>query len=174
MYCHMTIFVLIYRSKVLDGISMCARIVKSDCNLLGASENGDMANAKKALAIGADVNAKNSRGQTPLHFAAFYNDTELAEMLIDNGADVNAKNSRGQTPLHLAAYCGHTSLAKMLIDKGGDANVKDSVGHTPLSLATYHDHIGTMEILRQFDITDRIVIPKRDDQLFLKRTTPRR
>ncbi len=44
---------------------------------------------------GADVNAKDKYGNTPLHKAY---DADTAKLLIENGADVNARNKDGQTP----------------------------------------------------------------------------
>ena len=56
------------------------------------------------IAKGADVNAKNKEGKTPLHHAADEGHQEVVEMLIANGADVNAKEKDGNTPLSWAAY----------------------------------------------------------------------
>ena len=53
------------------------------------------------IANGADVNAKNKYGDTPLHCAAT---KEIAELLIANGADVNAKEVDDLTPLDWAAH----------------------------------------------------------------------
>jgi len=43
------------------------------------------------IAEGADVNAENDSGDTPLHWAAMEGHTKVAELLITTGADVNAK-----------------------------------------------------------------------------------
>jgi ankyrin repeat protein len=39
---------------------------------------------------GTDVNARNYVKLTPLHYAAAYGNSDLADLLIKNGADVNA------------------------------------------------------------------------------------
>jgi ankyrin repeat protein len=84
------------------------------------------------LAAGADVNAKNKYGSTPLHRAIEAAHKEIAELLIANGADVNAKGEADATPLHYAAT---KEVAELLIVKGADVNAKDEFGETPLDLA---------------------------------------
>ena len=51
---------------------------------------------------GADVDAKNDYGDTPLHLAASGNENlAMIQALVDAGADVHAKNNHGSTPLHV-------------------------------------------------------------------------
>ena len=52
---------------------------------------------------GADVNAKDGRGKTPLYIAASSNLKEIVQILCQHGADVDAKNFEFQSPLHIAA-----------------------------------------------------------------------
>ena len=64
-------------------------------NLLNACYFGDSENAKRLLALGADVNmnATSRLKPTPLAMAATRNDEELVRMLLDHGADVNSGQS---------------------------------------------------------------------------------
>ena len=59
------------------------------------------------IEAGATVDAVNSGGNTPLHYACATGKTECAIILIDAGANVNARGlSNGQTPLHLCSMRG--------------------------------------------------------------------
>ena len=72
-----------------------------------ASQTGDYAEALRYIQEGSDVNAKDSSGYTPLHWAADMGAEEgdrakIAEALIAAGADINAKDLDGYTPLATA------------------------------------------------------------------------
>ena len=69
------------------------------------------------IANGAEVNAKNNNGYTPLHNAAGYSEAAVAKLLIDNGAEVNAKNKFGNTPLDIARKERNSEVAKLLADR---------------------------------------------------------
>ena len=75
---------------------------------------GRLGEMRTLLAVGADVNAKNTVGWTPLHLAARIGHTEAARLLLAAGADVNAKDKDGHTPLHGAAENGHTDVVNLL------------------------------------------------------------
>jgi ankyrin repeat protein len=87
------------------------------------------------LADGADVNAKDDDGWTPLFYAADEGHKEIAELFIAAGADVNAKTGRGFTPLYMAASGGHKEIVELLIAEGADVNAKSRLGQTPLDWA---------------------------------------
>ena len=75
--------------------------------ILNSHPDGRIERVKKALASGANVNARASgaegggvhQGSTPLHEAASMLEVEIVRLLIAKGANVNAKNSFGETPL---------------------------------------------------------------------------
>jgi len=99
---------------------------KSDFRLRLYAETGKIEAFKQQLAAGANVNAKDEYGDTPLHNAALMGHKEIVEILINANADVNAKNNaNNQTPLDNAqmnARLGHQSnkeIADLLRKHGG-------------------------------------------------------
>ena len=93
---------------------------------------------------GADVNAKDREGFTPLHQAVEYGDEATTEMLIGRGADVNAKDNYGNTPLHQSS---DLKIARILISKGASFIVKNENGETPLDCAVLEDDVKMAKLL---------------------------
>ena len=119
-------------------------------DILEAGESGNIEAIKKHLADGADVNAKNNVGQTPLHEAAGRgHNKEVAALLITAGADVNARDANGMTPLHYTALGGHKEIAELLIVKGANMNTKNDFGKTPLDSAIQLKLTETVDLLRK-------------------------
>ena len=88
--------------------------------------------AKYLISKGADIHAKNHEGSSQV-IQSIYTDT--VKYLILQGADVNAKSNDNYTNLHGAAQLGKLELVKFLISRGADINVKYKGKETPLDLA---------------------------------------
>ena len=71
--------------------------------LIEAAIRDRLAEAKLLLDAGADANAVNAEGQTPLHLT---NHPEMVELLVSRGANPNSKDKRGYKPLDSVAACG--------------------------------------------------------------------
>jgi len=110
-----------------DGADINARDSELGITLLSWAALFDQTEVIELLIKkGADVNAKNRDGATPLHAAAFLGRTEAAELLIQKGADVNAKNNNGETPLDATTADWETtkSIASILQVKLEQEKVK--------------------------------------------------
>jgi ankyrin repeat protein len=84
------------------------------------------------LAHGADANARDVGGRTPLFDAG---QTNVMEALLAGGADIAAKNTNGDTRLHELASMGRTDLGALLLAHGANPNIKTPNGSTPLDYA---------------------------------------
>ncbi|KAJ9156567.1 Ankyrin repeat protein [Pleurostoma richardsiae] len=81
---------------------------------------------------GSEVCARDNDGNTPLHNAVDSLRFAAARSLLIHGAEVNARNKRLQTPLHL---CREPCLARLLIAAGCEVNARDKDGYTSLHSA---------------------------------------
>jgi len=66
------------------------------------------------LDVGADVNARQHGGFTPLHEAAQNGHARVVDLLLVRGADTAARTDEGKTPADLASEHGHTEIAQWL------------------------------------------------------------
>jgi ankyrin repeat protein len=84
------------------------------------------------LKAGANVNASDSNGNTPLH-EIFLDDVN--EELLKHGANVNARNEDGETPIftNVSDQC-----VRLFIDHGADLNLRNNKGQTALEAAKSH------------------------------------
>lgn len=127
-------------------LSLCAAFpgaqASTNDDLLLAVGSGDGKEVSRLLSKGADANARDEWGFTPLHYA----NRQVAEVLIDKGADVNARDYYGDTPLHVAAR-GDKDAAEILMAHGADVNARDDYGESPLYFAAQWGQAGIAEIL---------------------------
>lgn len=94
------------------------------------------------------VNAKDIGGKAALHWAAFYGQTKVIELLLAEKAEVNMLDEDGFTPLHWAAIFNKSDVVKVLLANKADLNIKvQKFGWTPLRLAVIHGHVAAAEAL---------------------------
>ena len=114
--------------------------------------------AKLLLEAGAGIEARDSEGLTPLHWAALSgtDSTEMIDFLLDHGAVIEAKSADGFAPLHFALGAGSSSAvsaslpsAQVLVGRGADVNAASSGGGTPLHLAAGEGHISLGELSQE-------------------------
>jgi ankyrin repeat protein len=107
----------------------------ADDTLAGLIQTGHRDAALKRIAAGADVNAAQGDGTTPLHWAVYKIDADLARALLERGAKPDVINNYGSSPLAEAAKVGNARLVEMLLDAGSNAEMPNQEGQTALMLA---------------------------------------
>jgi len=145
-----------------------------------AARKGSLVVIKLLLQHGADIEAKDRRGNTPLASALLARNTLVADylvkqgakldanalldltvrqgkadrdvidFLVKQGADLDASNDQGNPPLHQAIIGGYRVVAKYLIKKGADINARNRDGKTPLQLARELQRQDIERMLRQY------------------------
>ena len=112
-----------------------------------AAMAGDTAAVRTLLDKRADVNATQADGATALHWAAYRQDLEMANLLIRAGANVKAANREGFTPLALACVNGDANMIEALLKAGADANERLPRGESALMLASRTGSVAAMKVL---------------------------
>ena len=87
------------------------------------------------IEYGASVLARDSRGNSSLHFAYVHDNAPLVRKLIELGCDVNARGYCDRVPLHVAIPRANSHMVSLLLSAGADVNARDVNGMTPLHLS---------------------------------------
>jgi ankyrin repeat protein len=103
--------------------------------LLYASAFGSLDAMRTLIDAGADVDAAEPQGATPLHWAAC--DPARVKLLLGHGAKADPGSAQGRTPLMVASGCESAGESvRMLLEKGANVNARQANGDTPLYEAT--------------------------------------
>ena len=117
---------------ISEGIEPGSKSLPAD--LVAAIRNGNAQVIENLLDKGADINGRDSEGNTPLILASFYASPGCVEILIERGADVNSANKVGVTPLIRAAT--NFEKSRLLLAAGAKVQVRTTnLANTPLLLA---------------------------------------
>ncbi|XP_014235395.1 ankyrin-1-like [Trichogramma pretiosum] len=119
---------------------------RQDTALHSALFMGNKQNARDLLRRGADPNAVDDQGWTPLHISALRKiDDDSPKMFLEICKDrqlevrVNAGCNLERTPLYMALQNGHRKLTESLLRNGANANLADRNGSTPLHVICSRD-----------------------------------
>ncbi len=100
--------------------------------------------AKVLVAVGADVNKKDSKCEKiPLHLAAENGRAEVVEFFLNRGISVNVMDKEGNTPLHCAANNGSRKTISILIRKNADPWLKNFHGKTAVNIYAFEHPNGS-------------------------------
>ena len=116
--------------------------------LTDAVKNKDWNSVEKLIAGGADINAKDNNGLSPLFFAALFEDWDSVKTLIEFGADINTKNRTKYSPLAFAVKDKRNEMVYELIKLGADINIRCPLGATPIFFAVFNKDWELAKVLK--------------------------
>jgi ankyrin repeat protein len=115
--------------------------------LLKACFDGNLELVRGLLAGGADKDAANNDGATPLSVACQQGYLEVVRLLIESGADTEKAMDDEWSPLYLACEKGYLEVVKLLIERGADKDKAMDGGVTPLCMACQEGHFEVVRLL---------------------------
>lgn len=123
--------------------------VDLDNELLTICKEGNYKELSSLIVKGANVNATDKYGNSPLHYASNTEKKggiEAVKFLVSKGAETNSTNNAGSTPLVLAAHTGQTEIVSFLLEKKAIVNAKDST-YSPLHAASLNGYSEIAKLL---------------------------
>ena len=115
-----------------------------------AAFQGRLEAVRVLLEFGADKDAQDLDGISPLHFAARHGYSDIVQLLLEFGASKGTEDCEGLTPLHCAALAGHVDVAQILLDSGAQLETIDGIGRRPLHAAASGGHLDIVRLLLDY------------------------
>jgi uncharacterized protein len=116
--------------------------------LHAAVRAGNLDEVKRLVSAGADVNARDPLGSTPLFVAAWSGNTEIASFLLAHGALVNASRPEdNSTALRCAVLAGQAETVELLLASGARVDTRYSSNQTVLHLAAARANAQIVDLL---------------------------
>jgi ankyrin repeat protein len=91
----------------------------------------------------------NQEGWTALHYATVVGNLEIVKMLLERYAYIDAETPNKTTPLMLAARRGEMNVLKFLIDEGADISLKNMLGWTAYDFAVESERRDIAALLKE-------------------------
>jgi len=112
-----------------------------DDALLRAAGSGDVDAASVALGAGADIEARDDEGRTPLLLAATHDHVDLAQLLVARGASADALDDRHDTPWLVTGVTGSVAMLEALLPAEPDLTIRNRYGGVSVIPASERGHV---------------------------------
>ena len=115
--------------------------------LIQAAEAGDTVTVQRLVEQGADIDARDDRGRTPVMAATHGQRVDTVRALIQLGADINIRDNRLDNPFLYAGAEGLLEILNLTIDAGADTTLTNRFGGTALIPAAERGHVEIVQTL---------------------------
>lgn len=115
--------------------------------LMTAAAQGDLARVTDLLNRGADINARDDQGSTPVMAATYGNHVAVVDVLLKVGADVNLRDNRLDNPFLYAGAAGLLDILRLANAAGADPTITNRFGGTALIPAAERGHVEVVRYL---------------------------
>jgi diguanylate cyclase (GGDEF)-like protein len=134
-----------------------------DRELLIAARAGDFKRVRQIINSGANVNAADNNGNTPLMEAAFFRYPDVVRALLEKGADASFQNYGGDTALTEAVRAGHPEVVELLLPKitAGDVKANVALLYKALLEASTYGKTDTVRMVTSYLLTHGHIRPKK-------------
>jgi hypothetical protein len=131
----------------------------SDTELVRAVLRGNLRQTEKAIASGADVNARTENGLTVLTVAARKEDMRILNLLLDHGADVHLTSPTEGNALVAGGRRGHVRAVAALVEHGAQLNTIVPGYGTPLAASVRTGQLDVVKYLVEHGADVNLVSP---------------
>ncbi|OGT20796.1 MAG: hypothetical protein A2342_03705 [Gallionellales bacterium RIFOXYB12_FULL_54_9] len=140
--------------KVLLAGNVEMRDAEGSTLLMLAAATGNLPVVELLVTSGAQVNARDERGWSPLTKSVYNVEQDcgypdVAEYLIAQGADIEAAIGYGVRPLMLAAGYGEIGLVEVLLNAGADVLARNDGGFTALMMVKQKHYVDVINRLHE-------------------------
>jgi ankyrin repeat protein len=135
-------------SSALAQVAPSESEVRAYTGLHAAAAAGNVMEIERLLVAGADREARDGNGRTPLHVAVYRKKYDAARVLLAKGANANALDRQRYDVVTIAAVADDVPMLKLALEGGASAkNVTSPYDGTALIAAAHLGHVEVVQIL---------------------------
>lgn len=119
-----------------------------EADIFDACRKGNLRLVEKLYALNPEIiEAEDHKSFTPLILAAYNNQPEVVDFLLQKGVKTDPPEGAGNSALMGVCFKGYKNIAAKLIDAGADVNLRNANGATALTFAATFGHLEIAEML---------------------------
>jgi len=120
---------------------------KMETALFAAACQGSKPHVEYFIGLGADIEAQNDKGNTPLWIASFKRYPCIMDVLLQKGANVNHLNIKGNAPLYGVCCRGPIKIAEQLLRRGANVDQVLPTGDTHILICCRNGRADVLQLL---------------------------